>query len=151
MEKKLTMLRRLVAQPINGQDTCPSQAPHHYVTAHAAFSKPSAQHPTAQVGEGLFVGNKRHATDVRTLVSLGVTGAMNCAPTGISSLNLDVYTHHGIAYGYTNVSQDDFRYPILHDRDGQRSEHLETAKSFYDRVRQTGASAELLSGGFVRC
>ena len=77
----------------------------------------------------------------------------------------------GIAYGYTNVSQaqtdprwmrffplrmetcieDDFRYPILHDRDGQRSEHLETAKSFYDRVRQTGASAELLSGGFVRC
>ena len=60
MEKKLTMLRRLVAQPINGQDTCPSQAPHHYVTAHAAFSKPSAQHPTAQVGEGLFVGNKRH-------------------------------------------------------------------------------------------
>ena len=112
---------------------------------------------------------------------------MNCAPTGISSLNLDVYTHHGvepgyrwqcvlpdtcpgpgfctgIAYGYTNVSQapsdlrwmhfsmetfieDDYSYPILHDRDGHRSEHLETAKSFYDRVRQTGASAELLPGG----
>ncbi|CAE7854271.1 DSPTP1 [Symbiodinium microadriaticum] len=117
MERKLAMLRRLVAQPINGQDTCPSQ-----------------------VGEGLFVGNKRHATDVRTLVSLGVTGAMNCAPTGISSLNLDVYTHHGIAYGYTNVSQDDYSYPILHDRDGHRSEHLETAKSFYDRVRQTGGN-----------
>ena len=25
-----------------------------------------------QVGEGLFVGNKKHASDVRTLVSLGV-------------------------------------------------------------------------------
>ena len=35
-----------------------------------------------------------------------VTGALNCAPTGISSLNLDVYTAHGITYGFTNVSQD---------------------------------------------
>ena len=26
-----------------------------------------------QVGEGLFVGNKKHAKDVQTLVSLGVT------------------------------------------------------------------------------
>lgn len=117
MERKLQMLRQLVAQPIPADacDTCPSQ-----------------------VGEGLFVGNKKHAKDVETLVSLGVTGALNCAPTGISSLNLDVYTENGITYGFTNVSQDNYGYPILHDRSGVRSEHLETAKTFYDRIRQTG-------------
>ncbi|CAK9055815.1 unnamed protein product [Durusdinium trenchii] len=118
MEEKLQMLRGLVAQPIeNNCDSCPSQ-----------------------VGDGLFVGNKKHATDVRTLVSLGVTGALNCAPTGISSLNLDVYTENGISYGFTNVSQDNYGYPILHDRSGVRSEHLDTAKTFYDRIRQTGGN-----------
>ena len=50
VEGQLRTLRGLVAQPI--ADT---------VDAHPA-----------QVGEGLFVGNKKHATDVEHLVSLGV-------------------------------------------------------------------------------
>lgn len=37
------------------------------------------------------------------------------------------------------VVQDNYGYPILHDETGVRSEHLETAKNFYDKVRQTGA------------
>lgn len=90
------------------------------------------------MGDGLYVGNKKHASEVSTLVQLGVTGALNCAPTGISSLNLDLYQQNGIDYGFTNVSQDNYGYPILHDRGGVRSEHLDTAKSFYDRIRQTG-------------
>ena len=40
--------------------------------------------------------------------------------------------------------EDDYSYPILHDRDGQRSEHLDTAKSFYDRIRGAGATCEML-------
>ena len=43
MEKKLAMLRRLVAQPINGQDTCPSQA--RYQGCHCGIF-PSLSHGT---------------------------------------------------------------------------------------------------------
>ena len=42
--------------------------------------------------------------------------------------------------------QDNYGYPILHDETGVRSEHLETAKNFYDKVRQTGAAARGLAG-----
>ena len=50
-----------------------------------------------------------------------------------------VHNCASIFCGLRCVQQDDYSYPILHDRDGQRSEHLDTAKSFYDRVRLTGA------------
>ena len=47
------------------------------------------------------------------------------ASGGIRSLPLGKYEAHGIAYAFTNVAQDAHSYPVLHDRDGARSEPLD--------------------------
>jgi len=64
---------------------------------------------------GVLIGNKHHASDVDHLVELGVTAVLNCASGGISRLPVDELRERGIRYGFTNVRQDDLKYPILHD------------------------------------
>ena len=118
LEARLQAVRRLVAQPTPEVDPAP-----------------------ALVGDGLFVGNKYHAANVEQLLRLGVTAVLNCAPSGIQSLPLDLYRAHGIEYANTNVAQDDEGYPILHGRDGACSEHLRVAMAFYGRVWRSGGTA----------
>jgi len=115
MEERLKMVRHLVAQPLPTYDPEPGC-----------------------IGEGLLVGNKYHAQDVDTLVRLGVTAVLNCAPMGVRGLPLEAYSANGIEYSFTNVAQDQLSYPILHDRDGTASEHLEVAQVVYERVRAAG-------------
>ena len=88
----------------------------------------------ALVGDSIFVGNKHHAASMDTILSLGITAVLNCAPSGIRNLPLNSYREHGIHYEFTNVVRDDESYPILHDKQGVGSEHVEVAKSLYGRV-----------------
>jgi len=88
---------------------------------------------------GVLIGNKHHASDVDNLVKLGVTAVLNCASGGISRLPVDKLREQGIRYGFTNVRQDDLKYPILHQPlDGkedhsslQASQHMQVAKAMY--------------------
>ncbi|CAE8608020.1 unnamed protein product, partial [Polarella glacialis] len=121
MQVRLALVQRLVAQPI----------------PETGFSDPSP----ASVEEDLFVGSKYHAADVEKLVSLGVTAVLNCAPSGITTLPLNAYQEKGIRYRFTNVRQDDYDYPILHDREGSWSAHLHVASTFYTEVRDAGGKA----------
>lgn len=118
MEARLKMVRSFVAQPVPERDPGPGL-----------------------VGDCLYVGNKYHAGNVELLTSLGVTGVLNCAPSGIRHLPINAYEQHGIEYAFTNVAQDAHSYPILHDRVGACSEHLDVAKAFYDKVRASGGKA----------
>eukprot|EP00928_Gymnodinium_smaydae_P039020 TRINITY_DN26760_c1_g2_i1.p1 TRINITY_DN26760_c1_g2~~TRINITY_DN26760_c1_g2_i1.p1 ORF type:complete len:768 (+),score=106.40 TRINITY_DN26760_c1_g2_i1:142-2445(+) len=111
VKRRLEFIGGLVAQPIPELDPEPSL-----------------------IGERLYVGNRFHAANVKQLVSLGVNAVLNCAPTGVGTLDLHEYDKKGISYSFTNVAQDNFDYPILHDRDGLRSEHLDVALEFYDKV-----------------
>eukprot|EP00930_Biecheleria_cincta_P022861 TRINITY_DN16606_c0_g1_i2.p1 TRINITY_DN16606_c0_g1~~TRINITY_DN16606_c0_g1_i2.p1 ORF type:complete len:768 (+),score=110.62 TRINITY_DN16606_c0_g1_i2:60-2363(+) len=118
LSNRLTLLRSLVAQPIPGP--------------------PWVDQEPALVGEGLFVGNKHHAANVKQLVGLGVTAVLNCASSGISRLPIDDYEANGISYRFTNVRQDNIQYPILHDAEGTCSEHLRVAEALYSEVQAAG-------------
>ena len=100
---QLKMVRHLVAQPVPENWTDPNPG---------------------LVGDHIVVGNKKHAADVKQLLSLGVTAVLNCAPSGIRNLPLDKYAESGIRYSFTNVAMDAHNYPILHHEDGASSEHL---------------------------
>eukprot|EP00929_Paragymnodinium_shiwhaense_P071032 TRINITY_DN36088_c0_g1_i3.p1 TRINITY_DN36088_c0_g1~~TRINITY_DN36088_c0_g1_i3.p1 ORF type:complete len:823 (+),score=178.39 TRINITY_DN36088_c0_g1_i3:65-2533(+) len=131
VKERLGLIQRYVAQPLPGSATDPEPA---------------------FLGEGLFLGSRHHAADVDKLVSLGVTALLNCAPLGISSLPFDAYESKGIRYKATNCRRDDETYcdfactqvqrlyPLLHDPVGTRSEHLRTAKSYYEEVIEEGGS-----------
>ena len=93
------------------------------------------------VGEGLYVGNKFHAMDVDVIKRLGVSAVLNCASMGIRGLPLDAYEEAGIEYNHTNVKRDEVTYPILHQPDGERSDHLKKAAAVYDKVRAAGGTA----------
>jgi protein-tyrosine phosphatase len=94
---------------------------------------------------GVLIGNKYHASDVDNLVKLGVTAVLNCASGGISRLPVNELREKGIRYGFTNVRQDDLRYPILHELLDKKkvddvhpttptldaSQHLKVAKTMY--------------------
>ena len=124
MDERLTTLRSLVAQPVPDTDPEPGR-----------------------IGDCVFVGNKYHAKDVALLVRLNITAVLNCASSGIRNLPLDGYAENGIDYNYTNVAQDAHNYPILHDRHGVTSDHLETAQTVYERVRNsrsTGRQCNLM-------
>ena len=115
MEAKLAMLRSLVAQPVTTEDPKP-----------------------CVVGDSILVGNKFHVTQPALLSRLGVTAVLNCAPSGIRNLPLDDYEEMGIKYHFTNCARDDENYPILHNRDGLKSPHLEKAQEVYAEVRASG-------------
>jgi hypothetical protein len=90
-------------------------------------------------GSGILIGNKYHASKVDDLVRRGVTAVLNCASGGISRLPMDELKAKGIGYQFTNVRQDDVKYPILFDhKSGEPSKHLQIAKAVYSQVRQDG-------------
>eukprot|EP00927_Polykrikos_kofoidii_P083914 TRINITY_DN8714_c0_g2_i1.p1 TRINITY_DN8714_c0_g2~~TRINITY_DN8714_c0_g2_i1.p1 ORF type:complete len:840 (-),score=105.53 TRINITY_DN8714_c0_g2_i1:11-2359(-) len=95
----------------------------------------------AMIEDDLYIGSKEHAADVEKLVGLGITAVLNCAPSGISNLPLDMYKEKGIRYKFTNVKHDDSDYPILRDKEGVFSKHLETAHAFFDKVQDEGGKA----------
>ena len=115
MAAKLAMLRSLVAQPVTTEDPQP-----------------------CVVGDSILVGNKFHVTQPALLSRLGVTAVLNCAPSGIRNLPLDDYEEWGIKYHFTNCARDDENYPILHNRDGLKSTHLEKAQEVYAEVKASG-------------
>ena len=115
MQRRLDVVASLVAQPMPKTDPAP-----------------------AEVGEATYVGNMYHARDVPNLVRLGITAVLNCASSGIRNLPIDDFAANGIEYHFTNVAQDADTYPILHDRSGVASSHLEKAKAVYDKVRSAG-------------
>ena len=117
MDVKLAMLRSLVAQPVPSVTEDPV--------------------PCA-VGDSILVGNKFHVTQPALLSRLGVTAVLNCAPSGIRNLPLDDYEEWGIKYHFTNCARDDENYPILHNRDGVKSTHLEKAQEVYADVKASG-------------
>ena len=87
---------------------------------------------------GVYVDNKFHAMDVDVIKQLGVSAVLNCASMGIRGLPLDAYEEAGIEYNHTNVKRDEVTYPILHQPDGERSDHLKKAAAVYE-VRAAGA------------
>lgn len=117
IELRLAMMRKLVAQPI---------------------PKPPWSDPEpALIGDCVLIGNKHHAANVEHLVRLGVTAVLNCASSGISRLPIDELEKRGIRYAFTNV-QDHYQYPILQDKTGAYSKHLQVANSLYLDVREAG-------------
>lgn len=118
MEYRLGMVRELVGGPMPTSDPDPGR-----------------------FADNLLVGNKFHAAQVDKLLALGVTAVLNCAPSGISSVPLDLYREKGLKYAFTNVKRDDATYPILHDDDGVRSPHLDAAKAFFEDVVREGGRA----------
>jgi hypothetical protein len=118
-QPRIDMIRRLVAQPIPKQ--------------------PWADPEPAHIEGCVLIGNKYHAADVANLNRLGVTAVLNCASGGISRLPVDKLEESGIQYAFTNVRQDNYTYPILHDAEsGDCSKHLEAAKKLYGEVKQAG-------------
>ena len=79
--------------------------------------------------------------DVDVIKRLGVSAVLNCASMGIRGLPLDAYEEAGIEYNHTNVKRDEVTYPILHQPDGERSDHLKKAAAVYDKVRAAGGTA----------
>lgn len=117
LQTRLDMVRKLVAQPI----------------PYLPISDPEP----ALIGGCVLVGNKYHAANVEQLGRLGVTAVLNCASSGISKLPLGEFETRGIRYAFTNV-QDHHQYPILHDKDGVRSKHLEVAYELYTGIEEAG-------------
>lgn len=99
---------------------------------------PTEDPDPAFIAESLLIGSKHHAADLGKLLRLGITALLNCAPSGIRALPCEAYQRHGILYRFTNVRRDSDDYPVLHGSDGVRSEHLDTAKAFYEDVQATG-------------
>ena len=120
LQSRLDLIRRLVAKPINrGPD----------------FVDPQ---PALVEGGCVLIGSKNHAADIPNLKRLGVTAVLNCASGGISRLPVDELKENGIRYAFTNVRQDSYSYPILHDDEGKCSKHLEVAKALYEDTRSAG-------------
>jgi protein-tyrosine phosphatase len=115
MAAKLKMVRRLVAQPVPSDDPEPGV-----------------------VGDSILVGNKYHVAQPELLSRLGVTAVLNCASSGVRNLPLDEYEERGISYNFTNCARDDEIYPILHNREGVMSSHLEKAREVYANARASG-------------
>lgn len=109
----------------------------------------------AELKGGVLIGNKYHAANVKQLQEAGVTAVLNCASGGISRLPVDDMQAVGIRYAFTNVRQDHFQYPILHNsmanngsnnnnktsngsnpNEGiwQPSAHLQVARQLYQEV-----------------
>ena len=82
-------------------------------------------------GSSILIGSKYHAADLESLRKWNVTAVLNCASGGISRLPLEKLQQNGIRYVYTNVKSDDYNYPILHDKYGVCSQHLQVAKQLY--------------------
>ena len=99
--------------------------------------------PDPAVVNNVLIGNKYHAADVTKLLQLGVTAVLNCASGGISTLPVDLLKESGIRYEFTNVQRDDYSYPILHDKDGKCSKHLQIAKALYGDVIKSGGGKVL--------
>ena len=99
------------------------------------FSDPE---PALVEGGRVMIGNMHHAANIDYLVENGVTAVLNCASGGISRLPVDELKERGIRYAFTNVRQDSYTYPILHDDEGNPSKHLQIAKLLYDDVRKGG-------------
>ena len=95
--------------------------------------------PALVENTSVLIGNKYHASNVKSLVERGVTAVLNCASGGISRLPIDELQEKGICYEFTNVRMDDYAYPILFDHEtGEPSVHLQVAKAVYARVCQEG-------------
>lgn len=124
LQQRLEFIRSHVAQPI------PSPI--------ANFTDPQPAAillPPQNRGGGVLIGNKYHAAAVQNLVALGVTAVLNCASGGISRLPVDELQESGIQYQFTNVRQDHYKYPILHDlKTGQTSEHFKVAAALYQDI-----------------
>lgn len=93
--------------------------------------------PALGIDSTVYIGNKHHAADIENLKQCGVTAVLNCASGGIGRLPVDELQDSGIAYTFTNVRQDSYTYPILHDANGVISKHLQIARALYDQVRMT--------------
>jgi len=106
-----------------------------------AKDRPVEDPEPSLVGEHLFVGSRHHAGNVEQLKKLNISAVLNCAPTGIRNLSLEEFESANISYHVTNVRRDDATYPLLHDRQGQRSHHLVQALEVYERARATGGRA----------
>jgi len=134
LEKRFATIRQWIAKPIDGfrDDEGIFRDP---VPASVIIKIPNGKEDT-----GVLIGNKYHASDVDNLVELGVTAVLNCASGGISRLPVNELREKGIRYGFTNVRQDDLKYPILHQLleveqefplTLEASQHLEVAKKLY--------------------
>jgi Dual specificity phosphatase, catalytic domain len=121
LKARLDVVRKYVARPIPIHDQ--------------GWTDPQ---PALVEGGCVLIGNKYHAADVENLLALRVTAVLNCASGGISRLPVDRLTDSGIRYTFTNVKRDDYDYPILHDKSGLCSQHLEVAKALYGDVRREG-------------
>jgi hypothetical protein len=121
LQARLDLIRKYVARPIPMHDP--------------GWTDPQ---PGFVEGGCVLIGNKYHAADVENLLSLGVTAVLNCASGGISRLPVDRLKDSGIRYAFTNVKRDDIDYPILHDKNGLCTQHLEVAKNLYGDARREG-------------
>ena len=126
---RLDKLRSLVAQPIPSSE---------HSNSNSSSTEPWTDPHPALAGGCVLIGNKYHAADIANLRRLGVTAVLNCASGGISRLPVDELKAAGIRYAFTNVRQDDYSYPILHDHNGDSSKHLQVAKELYGKVKQAG-------------
>ena len=122
LQARLEMIRQWVAKPIP-------------LPLHEFRDNPE---PAFVESSSLFIGNKYHASDVEQMRSLGITAVLNCASGGISRLPVEEMEEKGIRYSFTNVRQDHYRYPILHDKQGNCSQHLKVAKAVYADVLEQG-------------
>lgn len=118
LKSRLDLIRRLVAKPID--------------------RGPDFLDPQPALVDCVLIGSKNHAADIPNLKRLGVTAVLNCASGGISRLPVDELKDNGIRYAFTNVRQDSYSYPILHDDEGKCSKHLEVAKALYEDTRSEG-------------
>ena len=82
-------------------------------------------------GGGIIIGGARHATNIPLLQSMNVTAVLNCASGGIARLPVDELKEKGIRYAFTNVKQDSYTYPILHEKKkvAKRPDNLERRMS----------------------
>eukprot|EP00588_Corethron_pennatum_P022313 CAMPEP_0194320200 /NCGR_PEP_ID=MMETSP0171-20130528/16571_1 /TAXON_ID=218684 /ORGANISM="Corethron pennatum, Strain L29A3" /LENGTH=925 /DNA_ID=CAMNT_0039077681 /DNA_START=45 /DNA_END=2822 /DNA_ORIENTATION=+ len=155
LENRFATIRQWIAKPIDDsqdedgifRDPFPALVKVRVTKQSAAASaekeaanQTSATNTAPEILEdtGVLIGNKYHASDVDNLVKLGVTAVLNCASGGISRLPVNELREKGIRYGFTNVRQDDLRYPILHELlDSpttsvlEASQHLKVAKAMY--------------------
>lgn len=136
IEKRFATIRQWIAKPIDSfrdsegifRDPFP---------ASVIVKLPTGSNVETFEDTGVLIGNKYHASDVDNLVKLGVTAVLNCASGGISRLPVSELRDRGIRYGFTNVRQDDLKYPILHElfedfsKPLEASQHLEVAKKMY--------------------
>ncbi|KAL3773263.1 hypothetical protein ACHAWO_010963 [Cyclotella atomus] len=141
LESRLAFIRQHVARPIPSQpfdDSTPAIIPFR-----------DNDH-----GGGIIVGSARHASNIPLLKSMNVVAVMNCASGGIARLPVDELKECGIRYAFTNVRQDSYTYPILHQIKSRRhscesidddipegtlicSDHLAVSNSLFADIRRT--------------